>query len=242
MNNICDADLKALKEKYSDEELESLKSSIEQGYPVQYLIGNVCFYGNEIIVNEDVLIPRYETEFLVDLIKNKLDTSKCYKMIDIGTGSGCISISLAKLFKSSIITGIDISKKALSIAELNKKENNVNNLELINISIEEVDDFTDYDIVISNPPYVSENEVVGTETKYEPQNAIFAPNNGLYFYEEILKKVSISNKNLEIFFEIGMNQAEEIRNISEKYLKNFKFEVYKDLAGKDRYIHIVNKK
>lgn len=242
LNNVCDADLKALKEKYTEDEINSFKSKIEQGYPVQYLIGNVCFYGNNIDVTEDVLIPRYETEFLVDLIKNKLDINKQYKMIDIGTGSGCISISLAKLFKSSSITGIDISKKAIDVANLNKEKNKVNNLELINTSIEDVENFNEYDVIISNPPYVSEIESVGEETKYEPQNAIFAPNNGLYFYKEILKKVSKTNKSLDIFFEIGMNQAEEIKNISKKYLQSFEYEVYKDLAGKDRYVHIMNKK
>ena len=98
--------------------------------------------------------------------------------------------------------------------------------------------FNNFEIIISNPPYVSYNEEVGKETKFEPQNAIFAENNGLVFYEEIIKKASLSNNIKHIFFEIGMNQAKDINAIKDKYLPNYKIEIHKDLAGKDRYIYI----
>ena len=238
MNNISKLDLDLLKEKYQGESLDIALNKVKEGYPVQYLIGNVNFCGNKIIVNENVLIPRYETEFLVDLVEKKLTREYKGNIIDIGTGSGCISISLAKFLSKSNITGIDISPKAIEIANENKKINNVSNLSFINKDLFNIVDFNSYDVIVSNPPYVSYNEKVGIETKFEPQNAIFADNDGLIFYEEIIKKVSISKNIKHIFFEIGMLQAERIKKIKEEYLPNYNIEVHKDLANKDRYIHI----
>jgi len=239
LNNInaCDADLKELRNSLSTEEYAVALEKIKEGYPIQYLIGNVNFYGNKILVNENVLIPRYETEFLVDLIKNKLDKNNSYNILDIGTGSGCISISLSKIFSNSNITGIDISNGAIEVANKNKEINNVDNVTFINNDLSNINSFDGYDIIVSNPPYVSYNEEVGIETKYEPQNAIFADDNGLYFYKEIIKKASLS-KIKAIFFEIGANQKEEIYNIKDQYLKEYHIEIFKDLSNKDRYIYI----
>lgn len=239
MNNISKADLEELKQKYQGESLDIALNKINEGYPVQYLIGNVNFCGNEIKVNENVLIPRYETEFLVDLVLKVIPSDYNGKILDIGTGSGCISISIAKKLTSSVITGIDVSENAIKVARENQLLNNVDNVEFINKDLFDLDNFNDYNIIISNPPYVSYDEEVGSETKYEPQNAIFADDNGLAFYEDIIKKASISNNVDHIFFEIGMNQAEDIKLFKEKYLPTYKIEVHKDLANKDRYIHIL---
>lgn len=237
--NICTADLKELGKKYQGENLDIALKKIKDGYPVQYLIGNVNFYGNKIIVNENVLVPRYETEFLIDIIKNKINNNEKYYIIDIGTGSGCISISLAKIFKNSYVTGIDISKNAIKVANENKILNETHNVSFVNKSIEEIENFNEYDILVSNPPYVSEKEHVGIETKYEPQNAIFGAENGLYFYRIIIEKIKDTiNKPKYIFFEIGMNQKEEISKIINKNLDNYSFEFIKDLAHKDRYVFI----
>ena len=239
LNNIGESDLKLLKEKYQGESLDIALNKIKNNYPVQYLIGYVDFCGNHINVTEDVLIPRYETEFLVDLIKRKIDPTFSGTIIDIGTGSGCISISLAKILKNAQITGIDISKKAINVANENRKINNVSNVNFIKEDIFKIGSLDKYNIVISNPPYVSKNENTGLETKYEPQNAIFADNDGLIFYDEILKKVSTSKVAItDIFFEIGMTQANAIKDLSNKYLPEYKVDSYKDLANKDRYIHI----
>lgn len=238
LNNISIADLNELKKIYEGEKLNEVLKKVQEGYPVQYLIGYVDFYGNKIEVNENVLIPRYETEFLVDYIVKNIDTNNKYNFVDIGSGSGCISISIAKVFKNSFVTGIDISKNAIDVANLNKKNNNVDNLTFINNDIFNIQELNEYDIVISNPPYVSYNETVGSETRYEPQNAIFAENDGLIFYEYILKVLSKSNNVKHIFFEIGMNQGEKIKEISSLYLPKYNFKIIKDLANKDRYIHI----
>ena len=243
MNKISNSDLNELKKQYQGEALDIVLNKVESGYPVQYLIGNVNFCGNIINVSEDVLIPRFETEFLIDLIKNKIDTNANNKIIDLGTGSGCIAITIAKIFTNSEVEGIDISKKAIDIANTNKKMNLVTNVTFKQKDINDIKNFDEYNIIISNPPYVSKSEEVGPETKYEPQNAIFAENDGLYFYEEIIKKVSNSNqKPSDIFFEIGMNQGSKIKDLSTKLLFDYKCDIYKDLAGKERYIHIyVNK-
>ena len=239
MNNISENDLKLLKEKYQGENLDIALNKIKEGYPVQYLIGYVNFCGNHINVNEHVLIPRFETEFLVDLIKRTINSSFAGDIIDIGTGSGCIAISLSKIFKNAQITGLDVSKDALDVANENKNINKATNITFIREDIFKFDELDKYNVIVSNPPYVSHNEPVGLETKYEPQNAIFADNDGLIFYEEILKKLSKNNSLMtDVFFEIGMNQKEQIIKMSKNYLPNCSVKVYKDLANKDRYVHI----
>ena len=204
LNNISNIDLKELSNIYQGDELEKVIEEVKNGYPVQYKIGYVNFYGNKINVNESVLIPRFETEFLVDYVKNILPKESAYNIIDIGTGSGCIAISVAKIFNSSHVEGIDISKKAIDVAIKNMKENNVDNV-IFNVKdIFSVDNFDKYDVIISNPPYVSREEKVGIETKYEPQNAIFAEKDGLIFYEKILEIVSKTRNKIEIFLNITL--------------------------------------
>ena len=237
-SNISNVYLEELKKKYHGKRLDIILNKIKKGYPIQYLIGDVNFYGNKIIVNKNVLIPRYETEFLVDLVLKNLTNETKYKILDIGTGSGCIAISIAKKLTNSQVEGIDISRKALRVANKNKRINNVNNLKFSKQNVFKCINFDDYSVIVSNPPYVSYDEKVGIETKYEPQKAIFADRKGLIFYEEIIKKASISKNVKHIFFEIGMLQSKQIKEIKNEYLSNFKFETIKDLSGKDRYIHI----
>ena len=237
--NISNADLNELKKQYQGDTLDIVLKKINNGYPIQYLIGNVNFCGNKIIVNESVLIPRYETEFLVELILKKLNVNNNYRILDIGTGSGCISIALGKELYNSSIIGIDISKDAILLAKKNKELNNSLNVDFKNKDIFEIKNFNEFDVIVSNPPYVSFNESVGIETKYEPQNAIFADDNGLKFYREIIKKVSNTDSAISnIFFEIGMTQGKFIKEMVKDILPNYNADIHKDLAGKDRYIHI----
>ena len=210
-------------------------------YPIQYLIGYVNFYGYKINVNENVLIPRHETEFLVEkaikycnkLFNNKID------ILDLCTGSGCIGIALAKKISSNV-TCSDLSNNALEVAKENAKENNVD-ITFVNSNIFDNIDGK-YNLIISNPPYVSLSEEVEESVKlYEPNSALYAPDNGLYFYDEILKNVKKHLKrNFIIAFEIGYEQADDIKNIINKYLTNIKIIVDKDLSHRDRYIFIIN--
>ena len=229
------------------EELLSVSNNIEEDYkkllnkyPIQYLIGYVNFYGYKINVNEDVLIPRYETEFLVEkTIKyyKKLFNNKV-SILDIGTGSGAISIALKKNIDCDV-TACDISKKALEMAKNNAKSNNVD------INFIESDIFNNindkYDIIISNPPYIANNEEVEYSVdKYEPHLALYANDNGLYFYKEIIKDASkYLNDKFIIAFEIGYQQADDIIKIVDNNFTDVKTIIEKDLSGKDRYLFII---
>ena len=237
---------------YSNREVEELlnvSSNIEEDYnkllnkyPIQYLIGYVNFYGYKIYVNENVLIPRYETEYLVEkTIKyiKELFNDEEVKILDIGTGSGAIAIALKKELDAKV-TATDISKDALEVAIKNAKENNCQIEFLENNMLNNIND--KFDVIISNPPYVSYDEEVEEGVKlYEPNIALYAPNKGLHYYEEILKSASNNlNKKYIIAFEIGYTQGKEIELIANKYLKNIDIKIEKDLSGKDRYVFIIS--
>lgn len=234
---ITDTDWKILKEKYPQNINEIIKK-LESYYPVQYLIGNVEFLNTIINVDERVLIPRFETELLVEKTIKRIIALNIQnpRIIDLGTGSGCIAISLKKNLPC-FVTAIDISEQAIELA----KENALKNQVEIEYKIENMinTNLEGYDVIISNPPYVKETESVGEETKYEPQNALFAKNNGLYFYEEILKNISkLSTMPKLVAFEIGMSEGEDIKNLALKYLSTKKILIEKDLTNRDRYIFI----
>ena len=234
---ITDTDWKILKEKYPQNINEIIKK-LESHYPVQYLIGNVEFLNTIINVDERVLIPRFETELLVEKTIKRIKALNIQnpRIIDLGTGSGCIAISLKKNLPC-FVTAIDISEQAIELA----KENALKNQVEIEYKIENMinTNLEGYDVIISNPPYVKETESVGEETKYEPQNALFAKNNGLYFYEEILKNISkLSTMPKLVAFEIGMSEGEDIKNLALKYLSTKKILIEKDLTNRERYIFI----
>ncbi len=236
MNNIGYADLKLLKETYPKEFKKMLKK-VKENYPIQYLIGYVDFYNLKINVNEHVLIPRFETELLVEKTINFLKNKNYQTLLDIGTGSGNIAIALKKN-TNIIIDALDISSNALTLAKYNAKINNVS------INFYKLDILNDipskkYDCIISNPPYVKEDEITSIETKYEPYIALYAKNNGLEFYERILSISStILNKNGSIIFEIGATQAYNIKKIALKYFPNAIINIYQDYNNYDRFIFI----
>ena len=212
------------------------KNYLYNDIPVQYLIGYTYFYGLKMFVNEHVLIPRQDSEILIDFVLTNLDLNKEYNILDIGTGSGVLAITLKKHLIYSNIDAVDISLDALEIAKLNSLSNKVSiNFFESNIfsNVEEK-----YDVIISNPPYISIDEVLSNEVRKEPQLALFAKNKGLYFYEEILKNIKKHLKNnFLIIFEIGSTQAKEIEKLVKKYL-NLKVDIVKDLQGLDRVVII----
>ena len=234
---ITNTDWKLLKEKYRDN-LEEVLDKLEAHYPVQYLIGNVEFLNTIIHVDERVLIPRFETELLVEKTIQKLKKMKLENpnILELGTGSGCISIALKKNIDCKV-SAVDISEDAIQVARenatLNKVSIDFKVQDMLNINYE------GYDLIISNPPYVSETEPVGKETQYEPQNALFAKEKGLFFYQEIIKKISeLSTKPKLIAFEIGMTQGNELLEFSKKHLSTMTSSIEKDLTGRDRYLFI----
>lgn len=230
-------DLEYLK-KYYQGDLEEAKKKLAAGLPVQYIVGNVDFYGITLKVNEDVLIPRFETEELVSKVIQYAANFKNPSIVDIGTGSGAIAITLKKKLTASV-TATDISKKALNVAKENALENNASiNFKEGNL----LEPLTEkYDIVVSNPPYIAyDEEIMDVVKNNEPHLALYAPNNGIYYYEEILKNIKkyLNDKYL-IAFEIGESQGKKIQELSKKYLDNEAI-IEKDLSGRDRFAFIKN--
>lgn len=238
---ISNTDYELLKKIYPNNMDEIIKK-INNDYPIQYLIGDVDFYGYTIKVDERALIPRFETEGLVDNLIKLIKTQTNYptlKILEIGTGSGCIAITLSKELATTV-DALDISKDAIDLASSNAILNNAN----VNFALGDIKNCTiskKYNILVSNPPYVKYDEPVDPATKYEPQNALFADNNGLEFYEIILKrsKEFLQAKNI-IAFEIGCTEGQDITNVAKSYYPNAYIQVKQDLAGKDRYIFIIN--
>ena len=227
-------------EKYLDKsKLDEGLKKLEKGYPVQYIVGNVDFFGNIIKVNKNVLIPRFETELLVEKTYNYIKKyfSKKVTILDIGTGSGCIAITLKKMLNSKV-TAVDISKKALEIAKENATQNNVNVDFILSNLFSNIKG--KFDVIISNPPYIAYDEKIDEKVKNnEPHLALYANNKGLEFYEKILKEAKkYLNEKAIIAFEIGENQGEDISEIAKKYFKEAYITVEKDLPGKDRFIFI----
>lgn len=239
-DNITDNDWRLLNKKYKN--ITRIVHKIEKGYPVQYLIGDVSFYGYNIVVNKNVLIPRFETETLVEKTIKYLreKTLEDVDVLDIGTGSGCISIALKKELPSLKITAIDISSKVIKIAKKNAKKNNVK-INFIHKNIYKYKPVNKYGLIISNPPYLKYNERVDRQVLFEPKKALYAKNNGLEYYEYIIKKASryLCSKGI-IAFEIGYDQGEYLKKYAKSYFPDAIITVEKDLSNKDRYLFIIN--
>lgn len=235
-----DSDYDYLKKYLDSDKLEDGIELLKQGISPQYIVGNVCFYGNIINVNKNVLIPRFETELLVEkTIKycRKMFNDSKINILDIGTGSGCISITLKKELDCNVV-GVDISNDALEVARGNALINEVNiNFICSDVFINVSDKF---DVIISNPPYISyEEEIEDIVKNNEPHLALYADDNGMFFYDKILRECSnYLNDKFLIAFEIGYKQGEDIMNLAYKYLDNVNVMVEKDYSGKDRYVFI----
>jgi len=225
--------------KYYDGDLDEALNLLNKGIPVQYIVGNVNFYGFTFIVNESVLIPRFETEELVEKTIKYCNSyfNKQIDILDVGTGSGCIAVALNKKLNSKV-DAVDISDKALEIAKKNNERNNVTvNFFKSNI-FENVN--KKYDLIISNPPYIAyDEEIMDIVKNNEPNIALYADSDGLYFYEEILKNASnYLNEKSMIAFEIGQSQGEKIKKLVNKYLPNSKILLEKDMQNRDRFIFV----
>lgn len=216
------------------------KKRVEDGEPVQYVVGNVDFYGNCIEVNPSVLIPRFETEELIYQVVQFHHTQERTpkRILDLGTGSGCIAITLKKIFPDSEVIAVDISKEALEVARKNAEQNKVEITFLEGNFLDPVEGT--FDLVVSNPPYIATSEAIDEIVdKYEPHLALYADHDGLSCYEEILSKLKkhVTDQSV-IAFEIGYLQGPPIKLIAQHYFDGVKIEVKKDLQGKDRYVLI----
>ncbi len=225
-----------------DNRMKNALIDLVQHKPWQYITGKTSFYGLSFRVNEHVLIPRPETEELVDwIIQDFKDRNRQLKILDIGTGSGAIAISLAKNLKNTEVTALDISLEALKVAQQNADLNKVE-INFIQADILQDFDVSKYDIIVSNPPYVREQEKALMQKNvldYEPDHALFVPDdNALLFYKKIIELAQKAGRKQQVYFEIN----EYLQPDLEKYLiknqiKNYLFK--KDFFGKWRMLSVI---
>ena len=244
-----DSTLIALNPKKQLTILESSKliktiNNLKKFKPIQYITGESFFMGLKFKVNKNVLIPRQETEELVEwIINDNRDFQNKINVIDIGTGSGCIAISLSKKKRNFNLTAIDNSDKSLLVAMENARLNKVKINFINNDILKPLNDKTIYDIIISNPPYIADSEIKNIEDKvlkFEPYNAIFVDKkNPLIFYKAIID-FSLSNlkKEGKIYLEINPIFYNSLLTLIESYNK-FNLVVKKDISNKNRMIRLM---
>ena len=258
-SHVLNVDRMMLFTKYRDEiedqKIEKIRYFIQkigrEKFPVQYLLNEQEFYGRKFYVDKGVLIPRQDTEVLVEkmieILKNNILKNKNLekilkihpKILDIGVGSGIIGITAALEIKDSYVLGVDISEKALETAKKNKELLKVSNIKFLKSNLFENIEFKQFDMIVSNPPYISLNEagIMSDDTLlHEPSEALFAENDGLYFYYEICQKALDYLADFGyLLFEIGYKQGKNVAEImTSSGFKNV--EVIKDLAGLDRVV------
>lgn len=212
--------------------------------PIQYIIGETEFCDLKFKVNENVLIPRPETSEMVGIIANSHQQSAVSKILDIGTGSGCIAISLAKAFPKSQVYAMDISEEALKVAKENAINNNVNVTFIQDDILTPTQTLTqtEFDIIVSNPPYVRElekSEMRDNVLKWEPHNALFVSDDDpLIFYRKILEFASTHlNDNGEVWFEINEFLGKEMTSLCRRFgFSDVK--IFKDFRDKERFINL----
>lgn len=225
------------------EEFEKFKTFIDKrinNEPIPYIINKCEFMGLDFLVNNNTLIPREDTEILVEEVINLINENNYTSILDIGTGSGAIAVSIANYCKNANIVAIDISSKALEVAKKNAMLNNVDNkITFIKSNLFENLKDLKFDIIISNPPYIKTKEIESLERNvkdFEPHLALDGGDDGLYFYKKITKKSSefLKNKGY-LFYEIGFDQAEDVSKILEQNeFKNIK--ILKDLKNFNRVV------
>jgi len=227
--------------KLTEEQIEIINNKVKKRIldrvPIQYIIGEAYFMGEFFKVTPDVLIPRDETEILVRKSIDIINEYDFKNILDIGTGSGCIACTIAKR-TNAVVLGVDISSDALRIALDNVTRLGINNRAVFRKSdlFSKIRDDEQFDMIISNPPYIPFGTEVEPELHHEPQLALFAEENGLQFYRKI---VSESPNYLKpggwLLFELGIGESCAVQAFMNEYFENVK--VIKDLSGIDRVIY-----
>lgn len=207
--------------------------------PIQYVLNEAWFYSMKFFVNEQVLIPRPETEELIELVK--INNAETPSIIDIGTGSGCIAISLKSKFPHATITALDKSKEALQVAQLNAKKLNTSINFIQNDFLDESSwgSFQKFDVIVSNPPYVKQSEDVLMKKNvldFEPHLALFVPDNdSLIFFKKIaLFSQNHLQENGKIYLEINESLGQVTKQLFQQF--GYHVSIIKDLQGKERFI------
>lgn len=216
-------------------------TKINKGEPIQYVIKKEFFYNYILKITEDVLIPRPETEELVSNIINIEKLNKKLKILEIGTGSGCIAITLKKNLIKPSVTSLDISKKAIEIAKENASLLKID----INFVCKDFFHFSTkekFDVIVSNPPYIPLKDkkfVDSVVYKNEPHKALFVEDDPLIFYKKILSfSTNYLNKNGRVYFEINDIYKDDIKKYLDLFYSNIKYEFVKDMQNKYRFLFL----
>lgn len=229
--NINNSPSKKVTKKY----FKNLNEYVYKNKPPQYILNKAYFYGNSFKVNKNVLIPRPETESLIDLVKSFIKNKNNLNIIDIGTGSGIISITLNKLFPENNYYASDISSKALRVAKTNNKRLNTN-VSYIKSDLFKNIKIKKFDIIIANLPYVTTLEKIDEFVLKEPKKALFAGELGIDVYKEFFNEVfNYLNEEGTIITEHGFAQKELLHKIIRENNKDVLIETVKDINNKDRY-------
>ena len=241
-NTQCIINADTLLSEYAISSIDEIIRRLEKGEPIQYITGTARFCGMDLQVSPGVLIPRPETEQLVDMISDCHRTADI-KILDVGTGSGAIAIALARTIPFAEVSALDISDEALAVARRNAEEKNVR-IHFIHSDIADWKAPAEYfDIIVSNPPYIEPVEALSMDRHvldYEPSIALFAPaDNPIYFYEIITDKALVALKRPGyLYFEINPRQAPQIKSmlLSKGYSD---IDIVKDFNGHDRFVTAV---
>jgi release factor glutamine methyltransferase len=228
-------------EEVLDKVSEMLADYIFDYKPIEYILGYTYFCGNKIYVNENTLIPRNETEEVVEEAIRVISDHEFSKVLDLASGSGAIALSVKNVLPNIEVIGSDISKGALDMARKNAKSLG---LDVNFVESDVLDGFISnnvkFDMIISNPPYVSMDYVLPNKIiEHEPKLALYAKDNGLYYYRKILEdSKKVLNSKGAIVFEIGYDQGQALKDLANEILNDYTIEVKKDIANNDRIVVI----
>lgn len=232
-----------LRDEMKEKDFDQFKDNVvlyQKGWPVQYILGETQFYGLPFNVTKDTLIPRMETEELIEWILKDFPQNNPQRILDIGAGTGAIGLTLKSYRKNWDVTLSDISSAVLKVANENAKNLNLK-VDLIQSDLfEQIN--TKFDVIVSNPPYISENEVQYMDQsvlEHEPYQALFAANDGLEIYQRIAQTCEqYLNNNAVMYLEIGFKQGKMVQEIFQKKFIHAKIDLKKDINGHDRMVRI----
>ncbi|UUX33979.1 peptide chain release factor N(5)-glutamine methyltransferase [Fundicoccus culcitae] len=221
---------------------ESILKRLANAEPIQYILGYADFMGERFKVTPDTLIPREETAGIIELVRAFLEEKPTAQVLDIGTGTGILAIMLKKLFPRTQLTAVDISQTALAIAKENAQQIDVEVNFIQSDLLKAIDLEQKFDLVVSNPPYISVHEsdlMDESVKKFEPPLALFAENNGLAIYQQLAQTLpAFMNQQGRIIFEIGYRQGNLVKKLFEAAFPQARVDVFQDYNQLERYVVI----